>query len=142
MRLELEEGDLRCIPRLISIINGGHYFPVAIIIEGDISMSGLTNCTDFGVIGVKRPPECMSESLTGNVDAASFHHLVVGANLNFEFEPVKVGMMSGQCLSNRIVRGSNPFVSSMAGEKEVGNMGTLPNSGQKGSMGTDGLTTI
>lgn len=36
--LELMSGDMRLIPRMISVIDQGKYFPVAISIEGDISV--------------------------------------------------------------------------------------------------------
>lgn len=38
VRLKVRSGDLRRIPRLISVMDQGKYYPVLISIEGEISL--------------------------------------------------------------------------------------------------------
>lgn len=95
---------MRCIPWLISIIDRGRYFLVAITIEGDISMDGSVGASVSGVNGVQVQVQLdpLSESLVGDNHESDF-----AVNSNFEFCPTTAGVVLG-LLSSRIACGSLP----------------------------------
>lgn len=137
VRLELEDGDPRCVPWLISIINSGHYFLVAITIEGDILIEGSPDCNYLDVNGIGVPLDSTLELFVGKVVEAHIRDTDFGARSYFKSEPAPAVVMTRRPTFNQIACENNPSSSGRGLEKTFRNMETLSNR-QNGSVGNDG----
>lgn len=118
-RLKVEDGDLRCIPRLIFVMDQGHFYPMEITIEGDLSLE---------MAGVQSKPVCYSRQIgnwsmarrmddfTGKVAPVNVE--LLAASLNFEKNSRLLSRV-WRCLTGLSVRRMRLFPERRGGEGRV-----------------------